>query len=104
MQTKHVPVGPAGVVVLSAGSLGEVELGSAYSLQSKDGGRLESRSISFTWPDLRGSRVKTMGDFLRNRMILEVSVEFRVEVRSLFHENTSFLLYMVFSPNSLSSI
>ena len=51
-------VGPAGVVVLLAGSPGEVELGLAYSLQSKDGGGLESRSISFTRPDLRGSRVK----------------------------------------------
>ena len=58
MQTKHVLVGPAGVVVLSAGSPGEVELGSAYSLRSKDGGGLESHSMSFTRPDLRGSRVK----------------------------------------------
>ena len=74
--------GPAGVVVLSAGSLGEVELGSAYSLRSKDGGGSESRSMSSTRPDPRGSRMKKddRGLFTRWK-ILEVSVEFRVEVR-----------------------
>ena len=53
-----MPVGLAGVVVLSAGSLGEVELGLAYSLPSNNKGGLESRSMSFTRLDLRGSRVK----------------------------------------------
>ena len=57
-QTKHMPANPTGVVVLSASSPGEVELGSAYSLQSNDGGGSESHSMSFTWPDLRGSREK----------------------------------------------
>ena len=55
MQMKHVP---ASVVVLSASSLGGAELGSAYSLWSNNGGGSESHSMSFTWPDLRGSREK----------------------------------------------
>ena len=64
MQTKHVLAGLAGVVVLSAGSPGEAELGSAYSLRSNDGGGSESRSMSFTRSDLRGSRIRrTIGDF-----------------------------------------
>ena len=52
-----MPVGLAGVVVLSAGSPDEAELSLAYSLQSNDRGGPESRSMSFTQPDLRGSRV-----------------------------------------------
>ena len=62
-QTKHVPVDPASVVVLSASSPDEAELGSAYSLRSNDRGGSESRSISFTRLDLRESRVgRTIGD------------------------------------------
>ena len=57
-------------------------LGSAYSLQSNDGCRSESRSMSFTRLDLRGSRVgKDDRGFFTKRKILEVSIEFRVEVR-----------------------
>ena len=68
MQTKHVPVGPAGGVVVLANSLGEAELSSVYNLQSKDGGGSESHSMSFTRLDLRGSRAKEDdGGFLRNR-------------------------------------
>ena len=79
MQTKHVP---ASVVVLSASSLGEAELSLEYSLQSNNGGGSESHSMSFTQSDLRGSRVKTdnRGLFTKQK-ILEVSIEFRVEVR-----------------------
>ena len=82
MQTKQVLAGPASVVVLLAGSLGEVGLGSAYSLWSNDRGGSESCSMSFTWWDLRGSRVKKddRGLFMKQK-ILEVSIEFRVEVR-----------------------
>ena len=82
MQMKHMPAGPAGVVVLSAGSPGEAGLGSAYSLWSNDGGGSESQSMSFTWWDLRRSRVKKddRGRFMK-RKVLEVSIEFRVEVR-----------------------
>ena len=58
MQMKHVLADLTSVVVLLAGSPGEVELGSAYSLQSNNGGGSESRSMSFTQPDLRGSRAK----------------------------------------------
>ena len=68
MQTKHVPVGPAGGVVVSVDSPGEAELSSVFNLRSKDGGGSESRSMSFTQLDLRGSRVKgDDGGFLRNR-------------------------------------
>ena len=68
MQTKHVPVGPAGRVVVSVDSSGEAELGSVFILQSKDGGGSESQFMSFTRLDLRGSRVKgDDGGFLRNR-------------------------------------
>ena len=74
-QMKHVPVGPAD-------SPDEAELGLAYSLQSNDGGRSESQSMSFTRLDLRGSRVgKDDRGFFTKRKILEVSIEFRVEVR-----------------------
>ena len=58
MQTKHVPVGPAGRVVVSVDSSGKAELGSVFNLRSKDGGGSESRFMSFTRLDLRGSRVK----------------------------------------------
>ena len=104
-QTKHMPVSPAGRGVVSADSPGKAEFGSTYSLRSKDGGGSESWSMSFTCPDLRGSRAKKdNGGLFTKRKILEVSVEFRVEVRWSFHKNTGFLLYMVFSPNSLLSI
>ena len=80
-QTKHIPAGPAGMEVLSASSLGKGKLGSAYSLWSNNRGGSESRSMSFTRPDLRGSRVtRRIGTFTKQK-ILEVSVEFRVEVR-----------------------
>ena len=80
-QTKHVPAGLAGMEVLSASSLGEAKLSSAYSLWSNDGGGSESRSMSFTRPDLRGSRVTSMiGTFMKWK-ILEVSIEFRVKIR-----------------------
>ena len=66
---------------LSAGSLGKAKLSLVYSLWSNDGGGSESHSMSFTQPDLRGSRVtRTIGTFMKQK-ILEVSIEFRVEAR-----------------------
>ena len=80
-QTKHILASLASMEVLLAGSLGRGKLNSTYSLWSNDGGGSESHSMSFTRPDLRGSRVtRTIGTFTKQK-ILEVIIEFRVEVR-----------------------